>query len=152
MNSFNNNDINKYNSPSLNFINNKLNYKSQNVYKNFQNIFSEIENYQINYEKMKKQNDTRNNKINNLLEKKNRANLHYLKMKLKNSKYYNEEDLKNESLRDLKAELKKMNFQKENDNNQLNSIKYNPSIQNYLKKRNNKNNNNPLIEEFNKHK
>ena len=153
LNSFNdNNDINKYSSPSLNFINNKLNYKSQNVYKNFQNIFSEIENYQINYEKMKKQNDTRNNKINNLLERKNRANIHYLKMKLKNSKYYNEEDLKNESLRDLKAQLKKMNFQKENDNNQLNSIKYNPSIQNYLKKKNNKNNNNPLIEEFNKHK
>ena len=100
---------------------------------------------------MKKENDARNNKINNLLEKKNR-NLHYLKMRIKNSKYYNEDDLKNESLRDLKTELNKMNFQKENDNNDLNSIKYNPSSQNYIKKRNNQSNYNPLIEEFNKHK
>ena len=100
---------------------------------------------------MKRENDTRNNKINNLLSKK--TNVQYLKMKIKNSKYYNEEDLKNESLRDLKTELQKMNFQKENDNNHLNSIKYNPPIQSYLKKKNNeKNNNNPLIQEFNKNK
>ena len=32
----------------------------------------------------------------------------YLKLKLKNSKFYNEEDLKNESARDLKNELQKM--------------------------------------------
>ena len=69
--SFNNEGINKYESPSLHFLSNKLNNnKPQNVYKNFQNIFSEIENYQINYEKMKKENDARNSKINNLLEKK----------------------------------------------------------------------------------
>lgn len=150
---FFNNSTDRYDSPSLNFLNNKLNNnnKTQNVYKNFQNIFSEIENYQINYEKMKRENDTRNNKINNLLSKK--TNVQYLKMKIKNSKYYNEEDLKNESLRDLKTELQKMNFQKENDNNHLNSIKYNPPIQSYLKKKNNeKNNNNPLIQEFNKNK
>ena len=73
-------------------------------------------------------------------------------MKIKNSKYYNADDLKNESVRDLQHELEKMNFQKENDNNQLNSIKYNPSIQNYIKAQSNKINYNPLIEEFNKHK
>ena len=73
-------------------------------------------------------------------------------MKIKNSKYYNEEDLKNESARDLKNELQKMNFQKENDDNQLNSIKYNPSIQNYIKSRSRTKNYNPLIEEFNKNK
>ena len=145
-------NINNYDSPSLNFINNKKNNTSQNTFKNFLNIFSEIENYQINYEKMKKENDNRNNKINYLLEKRNRPNLQYLKMKIKNSKYYNDDDLKNESVRNLKNELEKMNFQKENDNNQLNSIKYNPSVQNYLKARNNKTNINPLIEEFNKHK
>ena len=160
---FSNNTTNNNNdSSSLNLLNNKKNYyyknnninnvnMNQNTYKTFQNIFSEIENYQMNYEKMKKENDNRNNKINNLLEKKNRPNLQYLKMKIKNSKYYNEEDLKNESVRDLKSELEKMNFQKENDNNELNSMKYNPS-QNYLKARNNRTNNNPLIEEFNKHK
>ena len=161
---FSNNTTNNNNdndTPSLNLLNNKKNnsYKNninnmninQNTYKTFQNIFSEIENYQINYEKMKKEKDNRNNKINNLLEKKNRPNLQYLKMKIKNSKYYNEEDLKNESVRDLKCELEKMNFHKENDNNELNSMKYNPS-QNYLKARNNRTNNNPLIEEFNKHK
>ena len=74
-------------------------------YKNYQNIFSEIEKYQSNYEKMKKENNIRNNKINNLLDKKNKTNIQYLKMKLKNSKYYNDEDLKNESVRNLDQEL-----------------------------------------------
>ena len=151
------------NLPSAHLLNAKKNYSyknnnisnaniNQNTYKTFQNIFSEIENYQMNYEKMKKENDNRNNKINNLLEKKNRPNIQYLKMKIKNSKYYNEEDLKNESVRDLKSELEKMNFHKENDNNELSGMKYNPAGQNYLKARNSRSNNNPLIEEFNKHK
>ena len=149
----NTNINNKYDSPSLNFLNNKKNNTRQNTFKNFLNIFSEIENYQINYEKMKKENDNRNNKITYLLEKRNKPNLQYLKMKIKNSKYfYYDDDLKNESIRNLKNELEKMNFQKENDNNQLNSIKYYPSIQNYLKARNNKTNINPLIEELNKYK
>ena len=133
-------------------MNNKISYKPINPYKNFQNIFSEIESYQINYEKMKKENVNRNNKINNLLEKKNRPNIQYLKMKINNCKYFNDEDLKNESARDLKNELQKMNFQKDNDNNDLNSIKYNPSIQNYMKIRDKSKNKNPLIEEFNKNK
>ncbi len=141
----NENNINKV-------LYNKKNSSGQNNIKNFMNIFSEIENYQMNYEKMKKENNNRNNKINNLLENRNRPNLQYLKMKIKNSKYYNADDLKNESVRDLQHELEKMNFQKENDNNQLNSIKYNPSIQNYIKAQSNKINYNPLIEEFNKHK
>ena len=145
-------NVNNYDSPSLNFINNKANNKANNPYKNFEKIFSEIEVYQMNYEKMKKENYDRNIKINNLLENKNKANLQNLKSKIKNSKYYNEEDLKNETVRDLKNELEKMNFQKENDNNELNSIKFNPSMQNYLKPRKNKITNNPLIEEFNKNK
>ena len=151
-NNINDINTNKYDSPSLNFMNNKISYKPINPYKNFQNIFSEIESYQINYEKMKKENDDRNNKINNLLEKKNRPNIQYLKMKINNCKYFNDEDLKNESARDLKNELQKMNFQKDNDNNDLNSIKYNPSIQNYMKIRDKSKNKNPLIEEFNKNK
>ena len=58
-------------------------------------------------------------------------------MKLKNNKYYNDEDLKNESVRNLDQELQKMNsFKSEN-------ILYNYSI----KKKNIKN---PLIDEFNK--
>ena len=136
----NDKNINSYNSNNIN----------QNPFKNFENIFSEIENYQMNYEKMKKENDNRRNKINFLLEKKNRPNLQYLKMRIKNSQYYNDEDLKNESARDLDNELQKMNIQKDN-NNQINSIKNNPAIQNYLKARN-KQYNNPLIEEFNKYK
>ena len=148
INILNNNNNNKYDSPSLNFLNNKLNYKPINPYKNFQNIFSEIENYQINYEKMKKENDERNNKINNLLEKKNRPNIQYLKMKIKNCKYFNDDDLKNESERNLENELQKMNFQKDNDNNQLNSIKYNPSMQAHIKTRDKSKNKNPLMEQF----
>ena len=86
---------------------------------------------------MKKENNIRNNKINNLLDKKNKTNIQYLKMKLKNNKYYNDEDLKNESVRNLDQELQKMNsFKSEN-------ILYNYSI----KKKNIKN---PLIDEFNK--
>jgi hypothetical protein len=150
INILNNNNNNKYDSPSLNFLNNKLNYKPINPYKNFQNIFSEIENYQINYEKMKKENDERNNKINNLLEKKNRPNIQYLKMKIKNCKYFNDDDLKNESERNLENELQKMNFQKDNDNNQLNSIKYNPSMQAHIKTRDKSKNKNPLMEQFEK--
>ena len=146
------NNSSKYDSPSLNFLNNKLNYKPINPYKNFQNIFSEIENYQMNYEKMKKENDDRNNKINNLLEKKNRPNIQYLKMKIKNCKYFNDDDLKNESARDLENELQKMNFQKDNDNNQLNSIKYNPSMQAHIKTRDKSKNKNPLMEQFEKNK
>ena len=96
----------------------------------------------MNYEKMKKENDDRNNKINNLLDKKNKTNIQYLKLKLKNSKYYNDEDLKNENIRDLNKELKKMNFfQQEVDPN--NHFKIGE------KKKDIKN---PLIEEFNKHK
>ena len=91
---------------------------------------------------MKKENDDRNNKINNLLDKKNKTNIQYLKLKLKNSKYYNDEDLKNENIRDLNKELKKMNFfQQEVDPN--NHFKIGE------KKKDIKN---PLIEEFNKHK
>ena len=118
--------------------------KMQNVthYKNYQNIFSEIEKYQMNYEKMKKENNDRNNKINNLLDKKNKTNIQYLKMKLKNSKYYNDEDLVNESARDLNKELQKINFFKKGTSSQNNDIKKD-------KKQNLKN---PLIEEFNKHK
>ena len=73
-------------------------------------------------------------------------------MKIKNSKYYNEEDLKNESTRELNNELKKMkiNIHNENDNNQINIIKNHQINQNYLKIKNNKSKYNPLIEEFNK--
>ena len=119
-------------------INNKKNKGQNTYYKNYQNIFLEIEKYQTNYEKMKKENKDRNIKINNLLEKKNKANIQYLKLKLKNSKYYNDEDLKNESVRDLDKELQKMNFNQENNS------------QNFIKKK--KEIKNPLIEEFNKHK
>ena len=128
--------INKNNNKQ-NIINKKN--KGQNTYyKNYQNIFLEIEKYQTNYEKMKKENKDRNIKINNLLEKKNKANIQYLKLKLKNSKYYNDDDLKNESVRDLDKELQKMNFNQENNS------------QNFIKKK--KEIKNPLIEEFNKHK
>ena len=119
-------------------INNKKNKGQSTYYKNYQNIFLEIEKYQTNYEKMKKENKDRNIKINYLLEKKNKANIQYLKLKLKNSKYYNDEDLKNESVRDLDKELQKMNFNQENNS------------QNFIKKK--KEIKNPLIEEFNKHK
>ena len=128
--------INKNNNKQ-NIINKKN--KGQNTYyKNYQNIFLEIEKYQTNYEKKKKENKDRNIKINNLLEKKNKANIQYLKLKLKNSKYYNDDDLKNESVRDLDKELQKMNFNQENNS------------QNFIKKK--KEIKNPLIEEFNKHK
>ena len=61
---------------------------------------------------------------------------------MKNSKYYNDEDLKNENIRDLNKELQKMNFfQQEVDPN--NHFKIGE------KKKDIKN---PLIEEFNKHK
>ena len=63
----------------------------------------------------------------------------YLKLKLKNSKFYNEEDLKNESIRDLNKELEKINFKKNKDNDKFE----------YKKKKNSKN---PLIEEYNKFK
>ena len=120
-----------------NHNNKKGKIQNNSYYKNYKNIFSEIEKYQSNYEKMKKENNIRNNKINNLLDKKNKTNIQYLKMKLKNSKYYNDEDLKNESVRNLDQELQKMNsFKSEN-------ILYNYSI----KKKNIKN---PLIDEFNK--
>ena len=138
-----NNDIipNNVNN-NQNLICNKKNKVQNTYYKNYQNIFSEIEKYQINYEKMKKENDDRNNKINNLLLKKNKTNIQYLKLKLKNSKYYNDEDLKNESTRDLNKELQKMNF--------TNQESYQ---QNYAKMRDKKKEiKNPLIEEFNKHK
>ena len=48
-------------------LNNNKKGKIQNntYYKNYNNIFSEIEKYQSNYEKMKKENNIRNNKINN---------------------------------------------------------------------------------------
>ena len=141
----NNNIINNENNKisNQNIFMNKKN-KMQNVthYKNYQNIFSEIEKYQMNYEKMKKENNDRNNKINNLLDKKNKTNIQYLKMKLKNSKYYNDEDLVNESARDLNKELQKINFFKKGTSSQNNDIKKD-------KKQNLKN---PLIEEFNKHK
>ena len=124
------------------YVKTKSKMQQNTYYKNFQNIFSEIEKYQMNYEKMKKENDDRNNKINNLLDKKNKTNIQYLKMKLKNSKYYNDEDLVNESARDLNKELQKINFLKKGASPQDNDkMKY--------KKQNNKN---PLIEEFNKHK
>ena len=58
-------------------------------------------------------------------------------MKLKNSKYYNDEDLKNESIRNLDQELQKMN-----------SSKGENIMQNFSKKRTDMKN--PLIEEFNK--
>ena len=123
-------------------INNKKNKGQSTYYKNYQNIFLEIEKYQTNYEKMKKENKDRNIKINNLLEKKNKANIQYLKLKLKNSKYYNDEDLKNENARDLNKELQKMNF--------INQESY---PQNYAKIRDKKKEiKNPLLEEFNKHK
>ena len=134
-----NNDIIPNN---INKNGNKKNKVQNAYYKNYQNIFSEIEKYQINYEKMKKENDDRNNKINNLLLKKNKTNIQYLKLKLKNSKYYNDEDLKNESTRDLNKELQKMNC--------INQESY---PQNYAKMRDKKKDiKNPLIEEFNKHK
>ena len=145
-------NIISHNSKNKNIKSSKTNNNStKNHFKNIENIFSEIENYQINYEKMKKENDNRNNKIKFLLEKKNRPNIQYLKTKIKNSKYYNEDDLKNESTRDLNNELQKMNIQKDKDNNQINSLKDNSPIQNYLKARNKKINN-PLIEQFNNHK
>ena len=124
------------------YVKTKSKMQQNTYYKNYQNIFSEIEKYQMNYEKMKKENDDRNNKINNLLDKKNKTNIQYLKIKLKNSKYYNDEDLVNESARDLNKELQKINFLKKGASPQDNDkMKY--------KKQNNKN---PLIEEFNKHK
>ncbi len=124
------------------YVKAKSKMQQNTYYKNYQNIFSEIEKYQMNYEKMKKENDDRNNKINNLLDKKNKTNIQYLKMKLKNSKYYNDEDLVNESARDLNKELQKINFLKKGASPQDNNkMKY--------QKQNNKN---PLIEEFNKHK
>ena len=124
------------------YVKTKSKMQQNTYYKNYQNIFSEIEKYQMNYEKMKKENDDRNNKINNLLDKKNKTNIQYLKMKLKNSKYYNDEYLVNERARDLNKELQKINFLKKGASPQDNDkMKY--------KKQNNKN---PLIEEFNKHK
>ena len=86
---------------------------------------------------MKKENNVRNKKINNLLDKGKKTNIQYLKMKLKNSKYYNDEDLKNESIRNLDQELQKMN-----------SSKGENIVQNFSKKRTDMKN--PLIEEFNK--
>ena len=131
---------NKNEKNNINTKNNNKNKRSQSgYYKNYNNIFNEIEKYQINYEKMKKENDERNNKINSLLEKKNKNNLMYLKLKLKNSKFYNEEDLKNESIRDLNKELEKINIIKNKDNDKFE----------YKKKKNSKN---PLIEEYNKFK
>ena len=135
------NNNNKISNQNI-FMNKKNKIQNASHYKNYQNIFSEIEKYQMNYEKMKKENNDRNNKINNLLDKKNKTNIPYLKMKLKNSKYYNDEDLVNENARDLNKELQKINFFKKATSQPNNEIKKD-------KKQNVKN---PLIEEFNKHK
>ena len=61
------NSIQSNNSMS-NINNSKINSK---IFQNFENIFSEVENFQNQYMKMKEKTKERNNKINDLLNKKN---------------------------------------------------------------------------------
>ena len=61
------NSVQSNNSMS-NINNSKINNQ---VLQNFENIFSEVENFQNQYKIMKEKNEERNNKINNLLNKKN---------------------------------------------------------------------------------
>ena len=119
--------------------NNANNESVKKIYQNYHNLFSEVNNYQSNYEKMKREKRHLDNKINNLLKTKSHSNLSYLRQKVINNEIFNEEDLQNESVRDLNYELQKMNCIAGNNN-----MKYNKVMKQYQK-----NSKNPLIEQFN---
>ena len=128
--------------------NNINNENRKKIYQNYQNLFSEVNNFQNNYEKIKKENQKLDNKINSLLKTKSHSNLSYLRQKVIKSEYFNEEDLNNESVRDLNQELQKMNYITGNNK----SKQYNNSFKNYCEvQKYQKNYNNPLIEQFNCH-
>ena len=127
--------MNRSNSCSVqsnNSMNNKNKVASQ-VLKNYENIFSEVENFQNQYERMKEKSEERNNKINTLLNKRNVNEIEKIKKQLmdnnnhndnkikkfnnnniENMIYINEKDLLNESERNLNDELGKVYQIKDN--------------------------------------
>ena len=126
------NRSNSYSVQSNNSMNNKNKVTSQ-VLKNYENIFSEVENFQNQYEKMKEKSEERNNKINSLLNKRNIHEIEKIKKQLmdnnnynnniikkssnnniENMIYINEKDLLNESERNLNDELGKVYHIKDN--------------------------------------
>jgi hypothetical protein len=116
-------------------MNNKNKVASQ-VLKNYENIFSEVENFQNQYERMKEKSEERNNKINSLLHRRNIHEIEKIKKQLmvnnnyknnnkinklnnnniENMIFINEKDLLNESERNLNDELGKVYQIKDNIN------------------------------------
>ena len=137
------NRSNSYSIQSNNSVNNNINKckPTSQVLKNFENIFSEVENFQNQYERMKEKSEERNNKINSLLNKRCNSNeIEKIKKQLMNTNYnnnnikkrnnhniinnnnsnnsnnmifINEKDLINESERNLNEELSKIYKKKE---------------------------------------
>ena len=127
------NRSNSYSVQSNSSMNNKNKVTSQ-VLKNYENIFSEIENFQSQYEKMKEKSEERNNKINSLLHRRNIHEIEKIKKQLmvnnnyknnnkinklnnnniENMIFINEKDLLNESERNLNDELGKVYHIKDN--------------------------------------
>ena len=86
-------------------------YKNSKLYENFKNLSSEVENFQIRYQKTKNITQYRENKINYLLigkqnEEKNNTMLLF-KENINCDQLYKIKDLKNEYIRDLNYELNK---------------------------------------------
>ena len=126
------------NNSMSNINNNKINSQ---IIQNFENIFSEVQNFQNEYMKMKEKTNERNNKINYLLNKKNseieKIKNHLIGKNTNNEIKYNKKellisknnnnniildnnDLENETERNLNEELSKIY----NENNMKNISYY----------------------------
>ena len=91
------------------------------IVQNFQNLFTEVENFQQQYEHMKIKNTQRNNKINNLLSKNHSIVLKDEPTKTKIE--IDSNDLLNETERNLNDELGKLYDNSNSNNNNINSNK-----------------------------
>ena len=98
---------NKTNLNNIQSINNK-------IFENYKSLNNEVESFQNQYKKMKKESYDRENKIKNLLlgEKHSKEKIKSLKQHMKNLDYFKSDDLKNEYIRDLNTELAKKIFNK----------------------------------------
>ena len=96
------------------------------IVQNFQNLFTEVENFQQQYEHMKIKNTQRNNKINNLLSKNHSIVLKDEPTKTKIE--IDSNDLLNETERNLNDELGKLYDNSSNSNNNNNHINSNKII------------------------
>ena len=114
-NYFNNSLINEFLANNTSKSENKIlknghHYKNSKLYENFKNLNSEVENFQLRYQKMKKESNSRENKVNLLVGKQNKEkanNTLLFKESINCDKLYKLKDLKNEYMRDLKHELNK---------------------------------------------